>query len=262
MSIIFIKNHNKITKGKYLCKLNNSLYNEIDILVVEDEIILAMAIELSLKEMNYNVSGIETSGQNAIVHARNKQPDIILMDINLNNSMSGIEAASQIWKSMKIPIIFLTSYYDDKTIKNAMDCEPYAYLIKPCRDEELKASINMALHKHKYFFQNKDSLEEQKTKFIYINESLKFDRTTSTLFQNEEKVKLTKNEKKLFEIMTENPGLITSFDRISTYIWRSTIYDMGKLRTLFYRLRLKIGMDPFENVYEEGYKIKVIKKDA
>jgi DNA-binding response OmpR family regulator len=243
-----------------LHKLNNNLYDEIDILIVEDEIILALAIELSLQEMNYNVSGIETSGQNAILHARNKQPDIVLMDINLNSSISGIQAASAIWKSMKIPIIFLTSYCDDKTIKEAMECEPYGYLIKPCRDEELKVSINTALHKHKFFFKNKNSSDNIQSNFLQISQTLRFDKNTGDLYNIDKKVSLTKNERKLFEIITEYPGEISSFNRISTYIWREEIYDMGKLRTLVYRLRVKLGVNPFENVYEEGYRIKVLEE--
>jgi DNA-binding response OmpR family regulator len=243
-----------------LYKLTNNLYNEIDVLIVEDEIVLAMAVELSLQNMNYNVSGIETTGQNAILHARNKQPDIILMDINLNSSISGIEAASIIWKSMKIPIIFLTSYCDDKTIKEAMECEPYGYLIKPCRDEELKVCINTALHKHKFFFNNKDTFYDIQSEFVQITQALKFDRKKGALFNYDKKISLTKNERKLFEIMTEYPEEITSFYRISTYIWRENMYDMGKLRTLVYRLRIKLGINPFENVYEEGYKIKILKE--
>jgi len=241
-----------------LCKLIKFLSKEVDILIVEDEIILAMAIELSLQEMDYTVSGIETTGLDAIEHAKLKRPDIVLMDINLKNSMSGIEAATQIWKSFKIPIIFLTSYHDDKTMKETLECEPYGYLIKPCKDVDLKVAITTALHKHKYFFENKESFMAQENDFVKLSISLKFDRSVGTLYNNEKQIILTKNEKKLFEIMTEKPQEIIPFSRIASYIWRESVYDIGKIRTLFYRLRLKLGMDPFESIYEEGYRIKTI----
>lgn len=246
-----------------MCKLTNlnQLDNEINVLIVEDEVVLAMALEVSLNEMGFSVSGIEINSQNAIIHAKNKLPDIVLMDINLSSS-SGIQAANEIWKTLKIPIVFLTSYSNDKTIKDAMECEPYGYLLKPCRDKELKVTISMAMHKHKYFFKNKNELEVVKDKFIQINENLKFDISKSELYKNDEKIKLTKNEKKLFEIMCEKPGEIVNFERISTYIWRESIYDMGKLRTLIYRLKLKLETNPFENLYELGYKIKVAQKVA
>ncbi|MFA9374258.1 MAG: response regulator [Poseidonibacter sp.] len=246
-----------------MSKSTNSLYKESDILIVENDMDFALSIELTLKKMNYNVSGIETNPKDAIVHARNKRPDIILIDINLkNSSISGIDAACQIWRDMKIPIVFLTSYSDDKTIKKALECEPYGYLIKPCKDIELKATINIALHKHKYFFENKDNIIQKQNHFIYINNSFKFDNSSSILYKDEEQISLTRNEKKLFEIICNNPNEITSFNTISSYIWREPIYDMGKLRTLVYRLRVKLGINPFENIYEEGYKINTIKKLA
>lgn len=232
------------------------LDDEINVLIVEDEIVLAMALELSLSQMGFSVSGIETNTKGAILHARNNIPDIILMDINLASS-SGITAANEIWKTLKIPIIFLTSYSNDKTIKEAMECEPYGYLLKPCRDKELKITINMAIHKHNFFFKNKNSYKIIENKFVYIVGNIKFNISKSELYKNNEQIKLTKNEKKLFEIMCENPGKTVNFERISTYIWRESIYDKGRLRTLIYRLKIKLGINIFENLYELGYKIKV-----
>jgi len=237
-------------------------HNNINILIVEDEVILAMALELSLKKIGFFVTGIEDTPSNAILHAQNKHPDIILMDINLNCKDTGIEAANIIWEKFKIPIIFLTSYSDDTTIKDAMKSEPYGYLIKPCRDEELKAVINMALNKHHNFFANKNSIKESNDKYIHIEGKLKFNKDTSVLYQNDEKVNLTRNEKKLFEILTKDAGNIVNFNLIYSYIWREDLYNLGKLRTLIYRLKIKLKCNLFENMYEEGYKIKVNKSFA
>lgn len=234
---------------------------DINVLIVEDEIVLAMAIELSLNEMGFFVSGIETSAQKAILHAQNHLPDIILMDINLNNPQTGIDAANVIWKKFKIPIIFLTSYTNDKTINEALECEPYGYLIKPCRDEELKATINMALHKHRYFFKRQNEIEEINSDFIYLEEQMKFDKANSILYKNETIIKLTKNEKKLFDLITQKSQYSASFEQIFAYIWREDIYDLGKLRTLIYRLKLKTKINLFENIFEQGYKLKVNNKN-
>ena len=81
-----------------------------------------MAIEVSLNEMGFCVLvALKPQPDKAILHVQNNLPDIILMDINLNSSQTGIEAANHIWKKFKIPIIFLTSYTNDKTIKAAME---------------------------------------------------------------------------------------------------------------------------------------------
>lgn len=245
-----------------MSKLNklNIEDNDINILIVEDEIVLALSLELSIKEMGYFVSGIETSAKDAVIHAQNHRPDIVIMDVNLSNS-SGIDAANEIWKQFNIPIIFLTSYANDKIINKAMSCEPYGYLIKPCREKELKATIKMALHKHRYFFSTMKK-EQISSNYIIIDEEFKFDKTKSELLKNDQKIKLTKNEKKLFEVMSKKAGEIVSFEQISIYIWREELYDMGKLRTLIYRLRQKLNCNPFENLYESGYKLKVKKEIA
>lgn len=242
---------------------NNLLKNKsFDVLIVEDEPILAMAMELKIKKMGLHVSGIANNPDKAILHVQNHFPDIAIVDINLNSAKSGIDAANYIWKNFNIPIIFLTSYYNDKLLKQAMDCEPYAYLLKPCRYKELEAAINMAINKHQYFFKNKKNLESKENEFIYINENTKFDKSNSELFINNKLFKLTKNEKKLFEILTKNTGRIVNFDTISSFIWREDVYDLAKLRSLIYRLKNKLGFNPFESFYEEGYRISTFEKTA
>jgi len=226
------------------------------ILIVEDESILALGMECSLEEFGYEVSGIETNYNSAIKHAKDYHPDLIIMDINLKGEKTGIDAAKYIWNEFQIPIIFLTSYSDDKTIKNAMNSEPYAYLIKPCREEELKATIQTTLHKHNYFFKNKQVISSNDKTLIFLEDDFRFDKAKGILFKNNEPITLTKNEIKLFEILTNFIDESVSFDRISDYIWREPLFDISKLRSLIYRLKKKIGKDIFENVYEVGYKLK------
>ena len=234
---------------------------DFDILIVEDEPILAMAMEIKLKKLGFGVSGIATTPDNAILHTHNFYPDLAIVDINLNASKTGIDVASYIWKNFNIPIIFLTSYYNDKILNQAMEAEPYGYLIKPCRNEELKVAINTAIHKHQFFFKNKNLLVPAKNKFIYITENIKFDLLQLELYADDKLYKLTKNEKKLFEILTKQPDKVVSFNTIFNFIWREDVYDLSKLRSLIYRLKNKLKFNPFENLYEEGYKIKVVKID-
>lgn len=234
---------------------------DFDVLIVEDEPILAMAMEVKLKKLGFGISAIATTPENAILHANNHHPDLALIDINLNASKSGIDVASHIWKNFNIPVIFLTSYYNDKILNQAMQAEPYAYLIKPCRNEELKAAINTTMHKHQFFFKNKNLLEPSKNKIIYLSKNIKFDLIELELFIDEKLINLTKNEKKLFEILTLQVGKIVSFDTIFNFIWREDVYDLSKLRSLIYRLKNKLGFNPFENLYEEGYRIKIFEKN-
>jgi len=233
--------------------------NSLNVLIVEDEIILALAIEVSLKKMGFAVCAIATSAPKAIEYAKTKKANIVLMDINLNKKETGIDAANVIWEEYKIPIIFLTSFADDQTVKEAMACQPYGYLVKPYRDEELKASLNTAMHKHQYIFNKKEDEEKNKDDILYLEEGFIFDRNKSFLYKNDNKIELTTNENKFFDIITKNPGNITPFETLYAYIWGEDAYNKGKFRTLLYRLRLKLGIDIFENMYERGYKIKIRK---
>lgn len=231
---------------------------ELDILIVEDEILLAMGMRNILNNFGYNVSGLEVTGKNAIEHVKKHRPNLVIMDIHLKGVMSGIEAANFIWQFYKIPIIFLTSYSDAKTIQEAMTSEPYAYLIKPCKDQELLATIQTSMHKHNYFFKNREMIthETKGKEIINLENDFYFNKTKSMLYKNDEILKLTGNEVKLFEVLSNSPGEPVSFDRISDYIWRDDFSDISKLRTLIYRLKNKIGKNLIENIFEVGYKLK------
>ena len=122
--------------------------SKTNILVVEDESIVAKDIQLSLKKLGYNVLGIFSNGMDAVSFVEETRPDIILMDIMLKGEMSGIEAADQIKARFDIPVIYLTAYADESTLSKAKVTEPYGYIIKPFKEIDLHTSIEMALYKH------------------------------------------------------------------------------------------------------------------
>jgi signal transduction histidine kinase/DNA-binding response OmpR family regulator len=118
------------------------------ILIVEDERIIAQGVGETLKSLGYSISGIASSGAEAIHKATNSRPDLVLMDIVLKGEMDGIEAAEQIRAHLDIPSIFMTAYDDDTILKRAKVTEPYGYLLKPFEERGLHANIQMALYRH------------------------------------------------------------------------------------------------------------------
>ncbi|MCK9581376.1 MAG: response regulator [Methanoregula sp.] len=121
---------------------------ESKILIVEDEAITGMDIRRSLSEMGYLVVGIATTGEQAVQKAVELQPDLILMDIMLAGKMNGIEAAEEIKKQLRIPVVYLSAYSDDSFLSKAKLTEPFGYILKPFRELELKTTIEMALYKN------------------------------------------------------------------------------------------------------------------
>ena len=117
------------------------------IMIVEDESITAMDIASKLRELGYEVVDVVDSGSQAIKNARKISPDLILTDIMLKGDVNGINVAESI-KDLDIPVVYLTAYADGKVLERAKLTSPYGYIIKPYQEEELKTTIEMALHKH------------------------------------------------------------------------------------------------------------------
>jgi PAS domain S-box-containing protein len=120
-----------------------------NILVVEDEAIVAKDLQNRLKKFGYSVSAIASSGQEAINNALEIKPDLILMDVKLKGLMDGIGAAEEIHKFLDVPIIYLTAYADEKTLERAKITDPFGYLLKPFKERELQTNIEIALTKHR-----------------------------------------------------------------------------------------------------------------
>ncbi len=118
---------------------------EINILIVEDEPIIAADLRRSIQKMGYSVAGTVESGQEAIEKVRAGQPDLLLMDIQLEGDLDGIETVKIIQRDYSVPVIFLTSNTDSVTFNRAKPTAPYAFMSKPFRQADLKHSIELAL---------------------------------------------------------------------------------------------------------------------
>ena len=115
------------------------------ILVVEDEMIVALDLRHTLERMGYTVVGIACSGWEALQQATLTQPDVILMDIHLNDAMDGVEAATRIGTRLKTAIIYLTAQTDEATLQRARTSCPSDLLVKPFADSQLRAAVEAAL---------------------------------------------------------------------------------------------------------------------
>ena len=119
------------------------------ILIVEDENIVALDIEMRLTGLGYQVVGAVSTGDDAVSYALALNPDLILMDIHLRGEMDGVEAARQIQAQRHIPVVFLTAYADDATFQRAVVTEPFGYVLKPLDEKELQMSLEIALYRHR-----------------------------------------------------------------------------------------------------------------
>ncbi len=127
------------------------------ILVVEDERITAEDIKSGLENAGYLVPAMVSTGEDAVEKAGKLKPDLVLMDIKLKGKMDGIEAAGQIKLRYNIPVIYLSAYSDEFTMKRAEITDPSGYIVKddtglvrkPFEESELHNVIEITLHRHK-----------------------------------------------------------------------------------------------------------------
>ena len=118
------------------------------ILVVEDDRVVARDIGRQLARIGHELVGTTAYGHDALAMATELAPQLVLMDIRLDGGGDGIEAARQIRERCHLPVIYLTAYADDDTVRRATRTEPFGYLLKPFDETQLRTAIEMALYKH------------------------------------------------------------------------------------------------------------------
>jgi DNA-binding LytR/AlgR family response regulator len=129
------------------------------ILIVEDDMIIGANIGLQLSNLGYEVTGLESRGEEAVHHALENKPDIILMDIQLKGRLNGIETAKSIQKYFDIPIIYLTANADDTTFTKAKETHPFAFISKPFNKLDLERTI--ALVEEKVFEKHEEIVSHE-----------------------------------------------------------------------------------------------------
>ena len=121
-----------------------------NILIAEDELLIAQDISQILHKNGYSVVSIATTAEETIRATREMKPDIVIMDIMLQGGMDGILAAEKILDEHNIPIIFLTSFAEEHLVNRATTLIPFGYLLKPFRDKELIILIELTRQRYKY----------------------------------------------------------------------------------------------------------------
>ncbi len=118
------------------------------ILICEDEIMLARDMARTLRCLGFEVAGTAATGAQAVRATQETKPDLILMDINLEGELDGIETAEQIRRCFDIPVVYLTAYAEKDVLERAKKTEPYGYLSKPAGLSDLRSTVETALYKH------------------------------------------------------------------------------------------------------------------
>ena len=226
--------------------------NNLNILIIEDESLVAMSLSSSIEALGYNVVEYATNSHMAKKFLEAYDVNLILMDINLGESINGIELYESLHTD--IAVIYLTAYKDEDTMSRAIKTNPIGYLVKPHKDDELRAMLKLALYK----LQNKNVPQEVSRKYIDIGKGYLFDIEENKLLYKNKPIKLTIKETNLLKLLIDAKGRIVKFTTIEKKIWEGENVNNTSLRTLLYRLRSKLKHKLIESEFNIGLKLDIM----
>jgi DNA-binding LytR/AlgR family response regulator len=197
--------------------------NQVHILIVEDELIIAEDLKDILQSQGYNVIGIAVSAREALQFLEEKPVDLALLDIKIKGGKDGIELGKEIREHYRIPFVFLTSHVDTNTLSRAKETFPYGYLVKPFHEKDIHATIEVALSNFASENTKKESQQEQDE--LVLKDSL-FVRSNGIL------VKLKFSDITYFEADANYTQVYTKDKK---FVIRAILKDLeGKLNPIFF----------------------------
>ena len=227
--------------------------NNLNILIVEDESLVALELSNSIENLGFHVVDYVTTPKMVTEVFQKEKVDLILMDINLGDEIDGID----LYKSLntQIPIIYLTAYQDETTISKAIGTDPLGYLIKPYNENELLALLKLATYK----IHNSITKVRDTNSLLDIGEGYFYNLQDDKLYFNDMYIKLSLKETRLLKLLIEARGKVVFFSTVEDEIWQDTIPSASSDRTLIYRLRGKLQYKLITTEPHQGIKLALVK---
>jgi len=228
------------------------MYN---VLVVEDEKEIAAAIEVYLKNQNYNVV-IAYNGIEALEAFERQEIHLILMDIMMP-VMDGIQTTVKIREKSNVPIIFLSAKSEDTDKILGLGIGADDYITKPFNPLELLARVNSSLRRYTSYSKPEAAVQENVIEIggIALNDMNK------TVLADGNPVKITPLEFKILHLLMKNPNRVFSIEEIYEKVWNEPAYNPDTVTVHIRRIREKIEINPKEPKYLKvvwgiGYKFE------
>lgn len=251
--------------------------NQINIMIVEDDEITSLNLSISLQKFGYNIVSTCDNAKDAKDKISIHSPDLVIIDISLEEAFDGILLAKDIKEKYSIPFIFLTSHSDEDVISQAKQTDPYGYILKPFDPNSLHATIQMAIFKYNVESNKKNRSSSRRAqddvekfeKLLYTRRSTDEPVVTFGLdyhlniaigatFYKGEKIKLTKKENSFLRLLVSKVGQVVSFEDATNYVWDKHGATENSVRTLVWRLRNKLETDIIKNASGIGYFIEKV----
>lgn len=222
------------------------------VLIVEDEVIFSMDLKNTIQNFGFKKVHVINRFNNIVENIIEYSPSILILDISLSVDLCGIELVKKISKQIDLKVIYITGHDENEIIIKAIDTNPSAYLNKPIKKAELKASLLLILKQNAESY----SFKENNENLVYINDEIYFDNTRQLLFCENRIEKLGSKESNLLSLLIRNKGELVLFKTIEDEVWGTNIVSNDSIRGVVARLRRRIGSKLIESVYSLGFKMK------
>jgi len=224
------------------------------ILIVEDELMAAIYLKKILSKLGYSLVSMASNRAEALALTQKCSPDLILMDINLNEKEDGCDLALHIKNIHQTKIIFLTAHSDPDTIEKASRCKPSGYILKPYNIEQIKVVLTLETS-----LQTEDKNQQH---IVYLIENYHFDKASCRLMHTEEgekekEVIVGPKALKLITLLADSANTSISNTQIMQEVYQKEV-PIQTLRSLIHRIRQKTKVDLLQNINGLGYKIRTI----
>jgi CheY-like chemotaxis protein len=133
------------------------------ILIVEDEVLIALDIKTRLGNLGYSITGVVRAAAEGLCRVAEDRPDLVLMDIRIAGEIDGIDFARQLVDEYGIAVVFLTAHSDEATLDRARRVGPFGYVVKPFHERALATAVEIALDRHR----DQERLREQREWLAY-----------------------------------------------------------------------------------------------
>jgi DNA-binding response OmpR family regulator len=206
--------------------------DKIKILLIEDEVIVSDNLKSILEKLNYEVVAIAANAKEAYAAAYKNKVDLVISDIQIEGPEDGIEVAKVFQETYNLPIIFMTAFNDDQKINRVSELTNLVgYLVKPIRITELNTLIKIAIAKFKII---------EKSKQKIISNVYKYDFDTKAIYENDQEISLTKNEKLLVSLLLTSKEQVVSNEAVNYAIWKNSEGSDLSRRQLIHRVKSKL----------------------
>jgi DNA-binding response OmpR family regulator len=222
--------------------------NKLNVLIVEDEPLIALFIKNIVLSMNEYIAGICYNSDDAIEIINEMQPDLIFMDINIQGPLDGINVLRAAQVSYEPTVFFISAYSDKETINDALSLNPYHYLIKPLKEQDIEIAIMLARKA-----QNKSTLEPQQC--IFFKNKVYFDIPQQELYIYNKPFLLSGIDRELLLLFMQHINTNLTLEKIKQEVWGDRKVSKTTIRDAISNFRKKVPELDIQTNFGRGYSL-------